>query len=121
MAQIMLQHAGQSVPDFSVSGAVVTVAGMAIDCCERQADESVIIEVRYVKGVVVEGGMEGAYLAQIAIPARSYRYAAATAPFDVEGASSMLGEMRIPVPLDCHAIAITLWPAEQNSPVVERS
>ncbi|MGL5947908.1 MAG: hypothetical protein ACRCYV_02465 [Aeromonas sp.] len=121
MAQIMLQHAGQSVPDFSVSGAIVTVAGMVIDCCERQADESVIIEVRYANGVVVEGGADGAYLAQIAIPARSYRYAAAVAPFDAKGASSAGGEMRIPMPLDSHAIAITLWPAERNSSVAELS
>ena len=101
--QIILKQDGQPVADFSVSGANVTVAGVAIDCAERQQDIAVTVEVRQSIGGPSEGG-NGAYLAQIEIPARRYT--------DVEGKDKD-GKPEItqaPVPLDPNAISITLWP-----------
>ncbi|MGL5450812.1 MAG: hypothetical protein ACRDBT_00075 [Aeromonas sp.] len=108
MAQIKIKHAAQSVADFSVAGAIVTVAGIEIDCRERQRDEAVTIEIRTHKGIATEGGKSGAYLAQIHIPARAY--ITIFDPFggmDGEG-----GERREPQDLDCSALAVVLWPIE---------
>ena len=102
MAQIVLK--GSTVADFSVSGAIVTVAGRQVDCIERQSDVEEIIEIRgSVKGPV-EGG-KGAYLAVIRIPAR--RYHAEAGPDDTQGNSTVI---QVAEPLDAHSIEITLWP-----------
>lgn len=98
MSQIHLKAAGQPVADFAVSGAIVTVAGVAIDCAERQQDIAVTIEIRANQGGPSEGG-DGAYLAQIAIPARRYD--------DIETDDGVQHE---PQPLDPNAVEITLWP-----------
>ena len=82
--QIILKQGGQPVADFSVSGANVTVAGVAIDCAERQQDIAVTVEVRQNIGGPSEGG-NGAYLAQIEIPAR--RYETVIVPAEGEGAA----------------------------------
>lgn len=103
MPQINLKQPGQPVADFSVSGGNVTVAGVTIDCEARQLDTAVTVEVRANKTGPSEGG-NGAYLAQIEIPARRYT--------DVEGKDKD-GKPEItqaPVPLDPNAISITLWP-----------
>ena len=103
MPQINLKQPGQPVADFSVSGGNVTVAGVTIDCEARQLDTAVTVEVRANKTGPSEGG-NGAYLAQIDIPARRYT--------DVEGKDKD-GKPEItqaPVPLDPNAISITIWP-----------
>lgn len=103
MPQINLKQPGQPVADFSVSGGNVTVAGVTIDCEARQLDTAVTVEIRANKTGPGEGG-NGAYLAQIEIPARRY--------VDVEGKDKD-GKPEItqaPVPLDPNAISITLWP-----------
>lgn len=103
MPQINLKQPGQPVADFSVSGGNVTVAGVTIDCEARQLDTAVTVEVRANKTGPSEGG-NGAYLAQIDIPARRYT--------DVEGKDKD-GKPEItqePVPLDPNAIVVTLWP-----------
>lgn len=103
MPQINLKQPSQPVADFSVSGGNVTVAGVTIDCEARQLDTAVTVEVRANKTGPSEGG-NGAYLAQIDIPARRYT--------DVEGKDKD-GKPEItqaPVPLDPNAISITLWP-----------
>lgn len=103
MPQIILKQPGQPVSDFSVSGGVVTVAGVTIDCAQRQADSSVCVEIRSNHGQPSEGG-DGAYLAQIDIPARGYT--------DVEstGEDGKPQVDREPVALDPNAVTITLWP-----------
>lgn len=103
MAHITLKQPGQSVADFAVQGATVTVAGVAVDCAERQQDVAVSVEIRQNAGGPSEGGA-GAYLAQIHIPAR--RYTSSTGQ-DAEGKPT---EVRTPQPLDPHAVAVTLWP-----------
>ena len=103
MPQINLKQPGQPVADFSVSGGNVTVAGVTIDCEARQLDTAVTVEVRANTTGPSVGG-NGAYLAQIEIPARRYT--------DVEGKDKD-GKPEItqaPVPLDPNAISITLWP-----------
>lgn len=103
--QIILKQDGQPVADFSVSGANVTVAGVAIDCAERQQDIAVSVEVRQNIGGPSEGG-NGVYLAQIEIPAR--RYETVTVP--AEGEDEQPTELREPLPLDPNAVVVTLWP-----------
>jgi hypothetical protein len=98
LAQILLKQPGQPVADFSIIGTIITVAGVSIDCVERQNEGTVNVEIRHNAGGAGEGG-NGAYLAQIAIPARRYAMA------EVDGE-----EQQIAVPLDPNAIEITLWP-----------
>ena len=98
MAQILLKQPGQSVADFSVAGTVITIAGIVVDCASRQNDGTVNVEIRRNANGAGEGG-NGAYLAQIAIPARRY-------------AMVEIGEKErhVAIPLDPNAIEITLWP-----------
>lgn len=100
--QIHLKQAGQPVADFSIAGAIVTVAGIAVDCAVRQQDSSVIAEIRQT-GTGPAESAEGAYLAQIEIPARQY----IETPSETEGEAPV----REAVALDPHAISVTLWPA----------
>jgi len=101
--QIKLMQPGQPVADFAVSGAVVTVSGIAIDCAARQQDTAVTVEIRANGGVTCEGG-NGAYLAQIEIPARRYESISAN------GDDGQPTELRDPLPLDPNAVTVTLWP-----------
>ena len=107
MPQINLKQPGQPVADFSVSGTIVTVSGVTINCAGRQTDIAVTVQVRTNHASPGEGAMEGgsgAYLAQIEIPARRYT--------DIDGKDKD-GKPEItqsPVPLDPNAISITLWP-----------
>ena len=98
MAQILLKQPGQPVADFSVSGAVIVIAGVSIDCATRQNEGTVNVEIRRYADGAREGG-NGAYLAQIAIPARRYAHA----QDDSEA-------QPVAIPLDPNAIEITLWP-----------
>ena len=98
MAQILLKQPGQPVADFSIIGTIITVAGVSIDCAERQNDGTVNVEIRSHAGGAGEGG-NGAYLAQIAIPARRYAMV-----------QSDTGARPAAVALDPNAIEITLWP-----------
>ncbi|OHV94923.1 hypothetical protein AKG95_21730 [Janthinobacterium lividum] len=98
MAQILLKQPGQPVADFSIIGTMITVAGVSIDCVERQNDGMVNVEIRHNAGGAGEGG-NGAYLAQIAIPARRY-----------ETIKTKTGEQQAAVALDPNAIEVTLWP-----------
>lgn len=98
MAQILLKQPGQPVADFSIAGTVIGIAGVVIDCAERQNDGTVNVEIRRHAGGFGEGG-NGAYLAQIAIPARRYAMV-----------QSDVGEQSVAVALDPNAIEITLWP-----------
>lgn len=109
MPRIVLKQPGQPVADFSFTGSVVIVAGVVIDCAARQGDAAVNIEVRADKaGTATEGG-NGAYLAQIAIPARR---CITVAPVESVAAGSM-GQSDVPqdfAPLDPNAVQVTLWP-----------
>lgn len=110
MPQIILKQAGQPVADFAFSGSIVTVAGVSIDCAERQLDTAVTVEVRADKAGAIEGG-NGAYLAQIAIPARRYITVESTAPVAAaSGGMDQMGSTQAPVPLDPNAVQVTLWP-----------
>lgn len=103
MAQIILKTPGQPVADFSVSAATVIVAGIAIDCAERQRDTAVTIEIRNNGGTPAEGG-DGAYVAQIAIPARCFE------EHEIDDEEGNLTVLRDALPLDPNAIEVTLWP-----------
>jgi len=106
MPQIILKQPGQPVADFSVAAGVVTVAGVAIDCASREADETQTVEIRIKDGNAHEGGM-GAFLAKIEIPAREY----AETKGEPDPQTGEPTVVRTPVAFDPNRIAITLWPA----------
>lgn len=89
-----------SVADFSIAGSIVTVAGVVIDCAERQGDDEHHIEIRQRQGTVAESA-DGAYVAIIVIPARRYNEVAADDEAPAE---------RLPLPLDSNAVIVQLWP-----------
>lgn len=104
MAQIHLKTPGQPIADFSVSGTDVTVAGIFVDCQARHQDIDTVVEIRDNASGPGEGG-DGAYIAQIRIPARRY------VDEEISGQpEDEQGIMRTPVPLDPNSIEITLWP-----------
>lgn len=106
MPQIKLKQPQQPVAEFSVSGSTVVVAGVEIDCAERQGDSTTLVEVRRNNGVAQEGG-SGAYLAHIEIPPKAYREedSGETSTDGEEG-----GTVKVAEPLDPDSIVITLWP-----------
>lgn len=106
MARIELKQPGQTVADFAVDGAKITIAGVLVDCEAIQQDTTEIVEVRQSSAGVHIGG-DGAYLAQIEIPARTYANAPATAG---EG-EDQVQPTSLAQPLDANAILVTLWPA----------
>jgi hypothetical protein len=108
MPQIILKQAGQPVSDFSFFDNTVTVAGAIFDCAARQQDAEVLIEVRTGNAGAIEGG-NGAYLAQIAIPARRYIAVQSTAPA-ANGAMGQSSTSQEALPLDPNAVQVTLWP-----------
>ena len=108
MPQINLIQSGQPVADFSVSGSLITVAGVTVDCGSRQLDVASVIEIRSFGGVAREGGDEGAYLAHIHIPAKVYLETEVPAESgDDETATTI---QRTPVAIDHNAVSVTLWP-----------
>jgi hypothetical protein len=104
MPQITLKQPGQPVADFAFSGAIVTVAGVVIDCAVRQDDSMVNISICGTGANATEGG-DGAYLAQIDIPPK--RYISVSGPEDAQGNPTSIQEV---VPLDPNAVQVTLWP-----------
>ena len=108
MPQINLIQSGQPVADFSVSGSLITVAGVTVDCGSRQLDVASVIEIRSFGGVAQEGGDEGAYLALIHNPAQDYLETEVPAESgDDETATTI---QRTPVAIDPNAVSVTLWP-----------
>lgn len=101
--QIHLKQAGQRVSDFAVLGAQVTVSGVTVDCAEHQQDIGVLLEIRANNSGPGLGG-DGAYLAQIEIPARRYH------TLESNGEEGGQGEGKEALPLDPAAVIVTLWP-----------
>jgi len=111
MPQIQLKQPGTQVADFAVAGNLITVAGLTIDCAARQQDTAVTIEVRSHLDEVIEGGREGAYLAHIHIPARTFTEVASLVEDDASEDGDMGGGVALaPDPLDHNAVVVTLWP-----------
>lgn len=106
MARILLKQPGQTVADFAVAGAAVTVAGLTIDTAQRETDGAVTVEIRTLDGVVREGG-HGHFLAQIEIPARLYTQTEG----EPDAETGLPRIMQTPVPFDPRRVSVTLWPA----------
>lgn len=107
MPQIYLKQPGQPVPDFSVSGSVVTVAGVSIDTADRETDAATTIEIRRSNDGTAHEGGDGALLAQIDIPARRYIETVG----DVDPKTGEPSIIMTPVEFDPNRVTITLWPA----------
>lgn len=108
MPQIILKQPGQPVAEFAVTGATVTVAGVSVDCAARQMDVAVAIEIRRNTTGPGEGG-NGAYLAQITIPARRYTLVKAISA-ENDSVMDQARSLQEAVPLDPNAVQVTLWP-----------
>lgn len=108
MARIVVIDPGQSVADFSVSGSLITIAGLQVNCEALQEDVVKRVEVRRNAGRAEIGG-DGAYVAQIEIPARTYTQSASN-ELGGEGEAVEAVVSSASVPLDANAILVTLWP-----------
>ena len=108
MPQIILKQDGQPVAEFAFNGTTVTVAGVSVDCAERLLDVAVAVEIRKNKAGPSEGG-NGAYLAQINIPARRYARQENISA-DMTGNSDQSFVVHEAMPLDPNAVQVTLWP-----------
>lgn len=106
MARILLISPGLPLANFSVAGALITVAGVSVDCDVLQQDTPQIVEVRDNADGPGIGG-DGAYLAQISIPARAYAETESATEVDADGNPLIVREA---LPIDPNAIAVTLWP-----------
>jgi len=104
MPQITLKQPGQPVANFSISDAVIAVAGVSIDCAARQSDSTVNISICGTITNATEGG-NGAYLAQIDIPPKCYVNVPGLD--DAQGNPTSIQEA---LPLDPNAVQVTLWP-----------
>jgi hypothetical protein len=104
---INLKEPSQPVAMFSVEGCVVTVAGISVDCAKEQADSKTLIEIKSNNGQASVGG-EGAYLAVIEIPAKTYTSQTTGETDEQTGqpVSTLVADE-----LDSNAISITLWPS----------
>lgn len=92
-------------PDVSVSGSVVTVGEVTVNCEERQDESAVMIDLRQEKsGPVTESG-GGRQVASVYIPPRRYQEVA-TGETDDEGNEVVSREA---VPLDPDQVLVTLW------------
>ncbi|WP_300760095.1 hypothetical protein [Janthinobacterium sp.] len=108
MPQIILKQPGQPVADFAFTGTRIGIAGVWIDCAERQLDAAVAVEIRNNATGPSESG-NGAYLAQISIPARRYiEVEVSTTAGDRE--RDAVKHIKQPLPLDPNAVQVTLWP-----------
>lgn len=107
--KVTLKQPNQPVADFSISGTVVTVSGVSIDTSARQDDVLVTVEIRANVDGPSEGG-DGAYLAQIDIPARRY----ITQHVPSENTDEEATETREPAEFDPNAVMVTLWPTTFN-------
>ena len=105
MPMINLKEPSQPVAMFSVDGCVVTVAGVSVDCAQEQADSKTLIEIKSHNGQASVGG-EGAYLAVIEIPAKTYTSQPTGETDEQIGqpVSTLVADE-----LDPNAISITLW------------
>jgi|32_taG_2_1085360.scaffolds.fasta_scaffold00307_33 hypothetical protein len=95
-------------PDFSISGSIVTVAGIEIDAEARQSEAQSVIDIRQSAGIAHEGG-NGYQLATIVIPPRDYELIEAEGE-PTEGEEGESTE-RHALPLDTRRVAVTIWPA----------
>lgn len=92
-------------PDVSVSGSVVTVGEVTVNCEERQDESAVLIDLRQERGGPVTEGGEGRQVASVYIPPRRYEEVE-TGETDDEDNPVMSREA---VPLDCDQVLVTLW------------
>lgn len=95
-------------PDFSIAQGIVTVAGVAIDCAEHQADSQVVIDVRHKDGTAQLGG-DGYQIASVRIPPRRYVEVESEEGDDSEDEDG--GTQREAQPLDPRQVEVTIWPA----------
>ncbi len=96
MARVRLLNQTQPVADFSVSGALITVRGLTVDCAPYYAANTRRVDVRSDDtGNAVIGGT-GPFLAIIEIPGQRFS----------EGENGP-----VLAPLDPAAITVVLWPS----------
>lgn len=97
-----------TMPDHSLDGTVLTVAGLKLDLDEVQSQGQRVI--------TIWAGPEGAtfdptdrYLAVLTIPPRSY--VAGTVTEEIDGESVEM-ETQIPQPVDTNTVSLDLWSLE---------
>lgn len=93
--------------DFAISGPVVTLGDVRIDCAAEQLAETATLSVFSTEqGMSLQG--PGAFAATVAIPPRKYPQPEPTAEQLPESGEQHTAPE--PLPLDPDTITLTLWP-----------
>jgi hypothetical protein len=111
--------------DYSLEGAVLTIAGIPVNLEEEQDEQEVIITFAACDGKVHRGMMPCCqYVADVIIPPRKYE------TVEVEGPGSgtvgsgdeepVTHTESVPVPLDLDSVILRLWPVVEQSEVTHQ-
>jgi hypothetical protein len=115
----------EAFSDYSLEGAVLTIAGIPVKLEEEQDEQEVIITFAACEGKVHRGMMPCCqYVADVIIPPRRYESVEVDGPpenaFSGDGKKGDQEEVpathleTVPVPLDLDSVILKLWPAEHN-------
>lgn len=99
--QILLLGAGPH-HDFAVSGNLITIGGMTVNCQAEQRQEQTTISLYQTDSGISTSG-QGAFVATVVIPPQK-RPAASEQPNEDEPAAIE------PLPLNPDTVTLTLWP-----------
>jgi hypothetical protein len=115
--------ARESFSDYSVDGAILTLAGITIDLALEEGDRQVIIRFGSCQGKAHRGLMPCCkHVADVVIPPRKYQTMEAEGPprgithSDTE-AGEELPATRMetePAPLDVESVVLHLWPVDET-------
>jgi hypothetical protein len=111
--------------DYSLEGAVLTIAGISVNLEEEQEEQEVIITFAACDGKVHRGMMPCCtYVADIIIPPRRYEAVEVEGPGSGSAGSGKANSEEkepethtesVPVPLDLDSVTLRLWPVMEQS------
>jgi hypothetical protein len=113
-----IDPARESFSDYSIDGAILTLAGVTIDLALEEGDQQVIIQFGSCQGKAHRGLMPGCrHIADVVIPPRKYQTVEVDGPPQGTGYTGEGGEPRTetaPAPLDVESVVLNLWPADET-------
>jgi hypothetical protein len=115
----------EAFSDYSLEGAILTIAGIPVNLEEEQGDQEVIITVAACNGKVHRGMMPCCqYVADVIIPPQKYEAVEVEGPGSGtigSGGSKGKDEEKktytesVPIPLDLDSVTLKLWPVVGQS------
>jgi hypothetical protein len=104
--------------DYSLEGAVLNIAGIAVDIEAEQGDQEVIITFSNHNGMIHRGMMPcGEYVADVIIPPRKYETVEVEDERGEDGGDEepKTRTESVPVALDLDSVILRLWPLAAQS------